>query len=180
EATAEGATSAITVPGFSVTKVAQLTEVRRGGRVPYVIAVTPHNLSAAKTVTVVDVMPAGFSYLEGTASVDGTPAEPEVEGRTLVFEGVTLPPDAEMEVRLSLGVSAAAKPGKYVNRARVLRADGTVMTRDATAEVEVVTEPVFDCGDLIGKVFDDLNRNGYQDAGEPGLPGVRVTTVKGL
>src|SRR5690606_23968548 len=34
-------------------------------------------------------------------------------------------------------------------------------------------------GDIIGKVFDDQNRNGYQDPGEPGLAGVRVATVKG-
>src|SRR5690606_10498842 len=40
-------------------------------------------------------------------------------------------------------------------------------------------EPVFDCGDIVGKVFDDLNRNGYQDDGEPGLPGVRIATVRG-
>jgi len=29
-------------------------------------------------------------------------------------------------------------------------------------------------------VFDDKNRNGYQDQGEPGLPGVRLATVNGL
>lgn len=41
-------------------------------------------------------------------------------------------------------------------------------------------ESVFDCGDVIGKVFDDQNRNGYQDAGEVGLPGVRLASVQGL
>jgi hypothetical protein len=50
----------------------------------------------------------------------------------------------------------------------------------AKATVEIMPEHVFDCGDIIGKVFDDKNRNGYQDEGEPGLPGVRVVTVKGL
>ncbi len=39
---------------------------------------------------------------------------------------------------------------------------------------------MFDCSDVIGKVFDDKNRNGYQDEGEPGLPGVRLATVRGL
>ena len=43
-----------------------------------------------------------------------------------------------------------------------------------------LAEAVFDCGDIIGKVFDDRNRNGYQDEGEPGLPGVRIATVRGL
>ena len=43
----------------------------------------------------------------------------------------------------------------------------------------VVPDPVFDCSDIIGKVFDDRNANGYQDEGEPGLKGVRVVTVRG-
>ncbi len=41
-------------------------------------------------------------------------------------------------------------------------------------------ESVFDCGDVIGTVFADKNSNGYQDQGEPGLPGVRLATVRGL
>ncbi|MCT7377592.1 hypothetical protein [Chelativorans salis] len=56
----------------------------------------------------------------------------------------------------------------------------TAVSNVATAEVEVVIEPIFDCGDVIGKVFDDINRNGYQDEGEPGLADVRVATVDGL
>jgi hypothetical protein len=32
----------------------------------------------------------------------------------------------------------------------------------------------------MGKVFDDANRNGVQDPGEKGLPGVRLATVRGL
>jgi hypothetical protein len=33
---------------------------------------------------------------------------------------------------------------------------------------------------VIGKVFNDANHNGLQDAGEDGLPGVRVVTARGL
>jgi large repetitive protein len=33
---------------------------------------------------------------------------------------------------------------------------------------------------VLGKFFDDANRNGVQDAGEAGLPGVRVVTAQGL
>ena len=35
-------------------------------------------------------------------------------------------------------------------------------------------------GTVIGKVFNDTNRNGIQDASEYGIPGVRLATVKGL
>ena len=41
-------------------------------------------------------------------------------------------------------------------------------------------DPALDCTDVIGKVFDDANRNGVQDEGEEGLPGVRLATARGL
>jgi large repetitive protein len=44
----------------------------------------------------------------------------------------------------------------------------------------VVPDPTFDCSDLIGKVFDDKNANGYEDQGERGIPNVRLATVNGL
>jgi len=46
--------------------------------------------------------------------------------------------------------------------------------------VRVVPDALFDCTDVIGKVYDDRNANGYQDEGEPGLPNVRLATVNGL
>jgi hypothetical protein len=54
------------------------------------------------------------------------------------------------------------------------------MTGEATATVRVMPDPTFDCSEVTGKVFDDVNRNGVQDAGEAGLPGVRVVTAWGL
>ena len=54
------------------------------------------------------------------------------------------------------------------------------MSEEASATVRVVPDPTFDCTDVTGKVFDDSNRNGYQDQGEIGLPGIRVVTARGL
>jgi hypothetical protein len=46
--------------------------------------------------------------------------------------------------------------------------------------VRIVPDPTFDCTDVTGKVFNDINRNGMQDAGEEGLSGVRLVTPRGL
>ena len=46
--------------------------------------------------------------------------------------------------------------------------------------MRVTPDPTFDCAGVIGKVFDDKNRNGYQDKGELGLANVRLATVRGL
>jgi hypothetical protein len=57
---------------------------------------------------------------------------------------------------------------------------GRVSSGEASATVRVIPDPTFDCSDVIGKVFDDKNLNGYQDKGEPGLPNVRVVSARGL
>jgi len=54
------------------------------------------------------------------------------------------------------------------------------MSQEAEATVRLVPDPTFDCTDVTGKVFDDANRNGYQDGDESGLPGVRLVTTTGL
>jgi hypothetical protein len=57
---------------------------------------------------------------------------------------------------------------------------GNAMSGEAIATVRIVPDPTFDCTDVTGKVFNDTNRNGLQDDGEDGLPGVRLATVRGL
>ena len=46
--------------------------------------------------------------------------------------------------------------------------------------MRLVPDPTFDCTDVTGKVFDDSNRNGYQDNGEEGIAGIRLVTPSGL
>src|SRR5262249_40321452 len=67
------------------------------------------------------------------------------------------------------------------NRAQVLQGGtGQPLSIVASATVRVIPDQTFDCTDVFGKVFDDANRNGFQDSGEKGLPGVRVLTAQGL
>jgi hypothetical protein len=71
--------------------------------------------------------------------------------------------------------------GEYVNRALAMHTVlGEPASGEAQATVRVIPDPTFDCTDVIGKVFDDANHNGYQDPGEKGLPGVRLATARGL
>jgi hypothetical protein len=57
---------------------------------------------------------------------------------------------------------------------------GGPASTEAQARVRIVPDPALDCTDVIGKVFDDENRNGLQDDGEGGIPGVRLATARGL
>ncbi|RLA26052.1 MAG: hypothetical protein DRR11_20280, partial [Gammaproteobacteria bacterium] len=85
------------------------------------------------------------------------------------------------EIKLLLAVGAGVTEGEFVNRAFAMNAlTGQSMSAEATATVRLVPDPTFDCTDVTGKVFDDANRNGYQDDDEAGLHGVRLVTARGL
>lgn len=78
-------------------------------------------------------------------------------------------------------VGAGVAEGEYVNRAQMTSAmTGGAVSGVATATVRVVPDPTFDCTDIIGKVYDDANLDGYQDENEKGLAGVRVVSARGL
>ncbi|MGI6855383.1 DUF7507 domain-containing protein [Mesorhizobium sp. 1B3] len=184
EITSHEATSVVTMPAavpsdITVTKVANLRFIRRGEQAPFTIRVTNNSAARAAGLTIVDTMPSGFRFVEGTATIGGVKVTPEISGRQIRFPDVSVDGKSEVEIRLRLLALSTAGPGEHVNLAHAEDPAGNRISDQARAIVEIIVEPVFDCGDIIGKVFDDINRNGYQDEGEPGLPGVRVATVKG-
>jgi uncharacterized repeat protein (TIGR01451 family) len=155
--------------------------VTRGQLVPYVITVNNVAGLLLTDVSIVDDFPAGFSYVKGSAMLDGVPAEPTVSGRELAWSGLTIAGTEARTVKLLLAVGAGVSEGDFVNSAQVLQGTtGTAISGVAQATVRVIPDPTFDCTDVIGKVWNDINRNGLQDDGEEGLPGVRVATTRGL
>ncbi|WP_119391745.1 DUF7507 domain-containing protein [Taklimakanibacter lacteus] len=176
--TSDESMPAVAASDITIVKQAGLRQIRRGEKAPFIIRVTNNSSSNVAGITVTDVMPSGFRYVDGSATVDGIAATPVVNGLRVRFDNISIGPNAEVVIRLQMLALSSAGPGEHTNRAIATGPDGRVLA-EAKASVEIVIEAVFDCGDIIGKVFDDLNRNGYQDDGEPGLPGVRVATAKG-
>ncbi len=169
------------VDGLTVVKTAAVSTVQRGGVVPYTLVLTNANPAAAVGAVTVDTLPAGFVYVEGSATFDGVPTSTvDVVGRVISFPTVVLPAGGTLTIELTARVLTGAPSGDAVNRADLLDATtGERIAPTSTATVRVEPEAVFDCGDVIGKVYDDQNGNGYQDQGEPGLPAVRIAGVDG-
>lgn len=203
-----------------LTKTASRDTVILGETVPYTISITNNGVGPAENVTVSDTLPAGMGFVPGTARLDGQEiatteisnvTEVEilsVEGRTQSITGLTVAPGETRVITLSATVLPNASFGELTNVARAIDpATGEILASD-TATVEQLPEAVFDCSDVIGKVFDDRNFNGYQDGitdnraavtnqniftdklgkaspvppspqGEPGLPNVRLVTATG-
>ena len=165
----------------AISKTTPMLNVTRAQLVPYTITVHNQFEIAIPDVAIVDRYPAGFTYVEGSARLDGVPVEPTVAGLQLAWNGLTLAASGEHKLVLLLAVGAGVTEGEFVNRAQVVHGlTGNALSGEATATVRVVPDPTFDCTDVTGKVFDDANRNKLQDDGEGGLGGVRVMTANGL
>jgi uncharacterized repeat protein (TIGR01451 family)/fimbrial isopeptide formation D2 family protein len=166
---------------FSITKTTPLLNVTRGQLVPYTITVGNVLGAAMQGVQIVDRVPPGFRYVKGSARLDGVATEPTVAASQIVWSGLNFGSSDHRTITLFLAVGAGVGEGQFVNHAQVLQGvTGQPMSGEATATVRVVPDQTFDCTDVFGKVFDDVNRNGRQDPGEKGLPGVRVVTAQGL
>ena len=171
---------------LSIAKLAASRIAIRGGQMSYTIRVSNPTAAAVGPVRITDRAPSGFTFVDGSGSVNGAAAVPVIDGRDVSFANITVPANARIDIVLKLTVPVNAGPGDFVNEARGFDpVTGAQIGNVGRVTVSIEAEPVFDCSDLIGKVFDDRNRNGIQDAQtspyepERGLPGVRLVTVKG-
>ncbi len=133
-------------------------------------------------VRIVDTIPAGFKYVEGSGrEVRGgvaTVNEPSGQ-RPLVFV-VDIAAGESLSLTYLLRVGSGVTGGNYANRVEPF-IGGTSVGNTSTAIVAVtVDDPIFNRTTVIGKVFHDRNADGIQQQGEPGIPGVRLATVTGL
>jgi uncharacterized repeat protein (TIGR01451 family) len=164
-----------------MTKTTPLLNVAKGDLVPYTITATNTLAATLANINVQDLIPPGFKYMIGSAKLDGVAAEPAIHARQLTWANQTFAPNAVKTVKLMLVVGAGVSEGEYTNQTWALNnIVNSLVSNTATATVRIVPDPTFDCSDIIGKVFDDRNANGYQDEGEPGIPNVRLATVNGL
>lgn len=163
-----------------MTKVTPKVNVTRGELVPYTLTARNTLISRLQGIAIEDQIPPGFKYVKGSAQVDGVPLEPGITGSLLQWPDRTLNGGQVVVIKMILVVGSGVGFSEYVNQTWALNMLANARVSNvASASVRVVPDPTFDCSDLIGTVFDDKNRNGYQDEGEPGIAGVRIATPKG-
>lgn len=160
---------------------------RKAELVPYTITARNTRAVGIGNASLVDTLPPGFKYVEGSLRVQTLPSGPAVPatisliGRQFTVAGLNFAANETKKLTMVLGVGVGVGEGEYVNQVLARQGPaGPVISNVASAAIRVVPDALFDCTDVIGKVYDDRNANGYQDEGEPGLAGVRVATVNGL
>lgn len=111
-----------------------------------------------------DRLPVDLVYTPGSGLIDGVAIEPVVSGRTLTWESIVVGANSTVVLELVARVGPGSPVGDLTNVVNALDpVTGEILAEPATATVRRVPEAVFDCSDIIGKVFDDRNFNGYQD-----------------
>lgn len=166
---------------LGVIKTTNVKNASRGDFVPYSIVVTNNQNFSLSQLSIIDQLPPGFKYVEGSASIDGDKVEPIINERQLIWSDLDFAANQQYQIDLITIIGAGVGEGEYVNQAwGGYQQSQSVVTNIADATVRIVPDPLFDCSDVSGKVFDDLNTNGYQDKDEPGIPAVRLATARGL
>ena len=201
-------TNCADTPDVLATKTADRSSAKFGEVVNFTLVFENNTARTYEAASLVDLLPDGLIYTAGSATLNGVAAEPTITAKRLVWGPRDVPPADRITIRLAARVVAGGSAGSITNRAQLEDSSGAVQSNVAAATIRIVPEAVFDCSDVIGKVFDDKNRNGYQDRddhsaltdddvyvgkygnklsssppepkGEPGLPGVRLATVNGL
>lgn len=175
------AISTVIPDGIIATKTTPVDAAPLGAVVPYTITFENTSGVPISGLDLVDLMPHGFSYVEGSAVVNGVPLEPSLIDWNLVWPNQSLAPGETITITFSLVIGAGITGTEFINTtvARDPR-DGSDVSNRATAAIRLEIESVFQCSHIIGRVFDDLDKDGYYDEGEPGLGGVRVVSVNGL
>jgi uncharacterized repeat protein (TIGR01451 family) len=140
-------------------------------------------------VTLSDLIPAGFQYVQDSARLlragpDGDPGTADdipqpivpVGTRPIAFENIDFLANEAVAVRYVLRVGTGVTQGEYTNVAVPLRM-GSPVGNTASEIVVVDNDLLFDQTTIIGKVFHDRDRDGWQDSAS--ASGVTVTFEAG-
>ncbi len=164
-----------------LTKQATQRSVQVGDVVRYVVTVENMGDVDALGATLYDTLPSGFTFIPGGFEARDADNAARASGvAPLRIDGVDVPAGGTATLVYYLRVGAGVGMGIHTNRITANDVLGTTISNVASADVEVIGDPLLDESLVIGSVFDDRNGNGAQDPGERGIPGVRVVSVEGL
>jgi uncharacterized repeat protein (TIGR01451 family) len=173
-------------PALFVTKTGDRSRAEVGDSMRYTITVkrSDSGVGVLNTIELVDTLPAGLRYIDGTAQLDGvTLTDPTGKpGPVLRFTLKAMAPGAQQVLSYRVRVGVGAQQGTGINRARATSqpggnctaARGEVCSNEAQHRVQVTGGVFANEACVVGKVYSDCNHNHMQDAEEPGIPGVRL------
>jgi uncharacterized repeat protein (TIGR01451 family) len=161
--------------GLFLQKTPSKTIAEVGEFVDYTLSIANNTgIALAAAGTLADALPAGFTFVPGSARLNSASAPDPQGGRgpVLSFRLPALAVASTTLLTYRVRIGSAAVRGDGVNRAQVRI--GATQSNLASATVRIEGGVFSDDAFILGKVFLDCNQNKIQDAGEWGIPGVRL------
>jgi uncharacterized repeat protein (TIGR01451 family) len=176
--------------GLAISKVADRQIAEVGDTVLYTVLVRQTGGSALPQVSVLDRLPAGFTYLANSAVVNGhNIADPAgAPGPALAFDLGPIGSGGQLTLNYRLRVGVGSQQGDGVNRATAFGCGlpqgcidpvtltpfaGTLSSNEARFRLRVSGGVFTNEACVLGKIYVDCNQNQMQDREELGVPGVR-------
>ncbi|HOG51463.1 MAG TPA: SdrD B-like domain-containing protein, partial [Lentisphaeria bacterium] len=168
---------------LTINKKVSTDKVDMGDPLRYEVEVHNKGNDPLRNAQVTDLLPKGFRYLAGSATVDGEKFEPEISsnGQSLQWDLGTLAPNSSVTIVYACVVTTGARPGRRTNLATVsaVMPMGSYLEADTGVDVEVEVGIFHNDSIIFGRVFVDQNDDKLQNYAEPGIQGVRLILEDG-
>jgi uncharacterized repeat protein (TIGR01451 family) len=173
--------------GLELTKSVDQPRAEIGDVVTYHLDIRNPTATNVSHVSIRDRLPEGFRYVQGTARLNvGSAPEQQIEAETLaedlVFQIGDLPSGSAARLLYRVRIGANARPGDRENVA-VGSGDfpsGERGTTGAARATVRVGGGVFSSQQvIIGRVYEDVNRNGSFDSNDKPMAGIRLYLTSG-
>ena len=179
---------------IQLTKAVGRNRANAGEIVTYSIEVRNTTANPIGPVRVSDTPARGFKYVPGTTQLNGVSIPDPNIGLPIGFDIGAVPGHVDsngngaidpgepgylvLSYRMVAGSGVA--PGVWTNTAiATVACDTCFVSNTASADIEIIEDTLFDLGTLIGKVFYDADRDGFQDSGEAGIAAAMVALDDG-
>lgn len=162
--------------GLVVEKRASRSTAEIGETVGFSIDIRNISGLALSGISLHDDLPLGFTYVAGSAKLDGERVADPVGGKGPALDFTIGSLGAEQRtLTYRVAIGPGALQGDGTNRARLNSAIPARKRSNVGSATIKVSGGVFDDrAYVLGKVFADCDSNGLQEANEPGVPRVRM------
>ena len=165
---------------LKIKKEANKKEAVIGDIVTYTVTIKNIGSTNVTHVFLEDRIPGGFKYITGKAILDNIPTSPK--GSTaLLFDIGTVNAQTTRTLKYQLIVGSGVTFGNYENTAWARYSDETVISNKDHATVKITPDPLFDLGNIIGKVFWDKEMSGigHPTSDKAGLAHIQIVMEDG-
>jgi len=138
-----------------------------------------------------DVLSDGRTFVTGTLSISGTTNNPATNAYggtdTLDIDGMLLDPSSKATITVDVAIPVGLG-GTYYNQAKLTGIDSYIGGPEILSDYPggakpdaspMVVQSGLNNNTFSGSVYNDINKNGSRDAGEPAVPGVPIVLSNG-